>query len=59
LIEKHLQSSSTFRLCPLRGLFLLLDSRLRGNDGYNGKSGLKNTPERITASGANILKGRY
>jgi hypothetical protein len=40
LIEKLLQSRSTYRLCPLRGLFFLLDSRLRGNDGSNGKSGL-------------------
>jgi hypothetical protein len=36
LIEKSPHSGSIPRLCPLRGLFFLLDSRLRGNDGANG-----------------------
>jgi hypothetical protein len=39
-IEKRLRSRSTLVPCPLRGLFFLLDFRLRGNDGSNGKSGL-------------------
>jgi hypothetical protein len=39
-IEKGLRSRSTLVPCPLRVLFFLLDSRLRGNDGSNGKSGL-------------------
>jgi hypothetical protein len=30
LIEKSPRSGSISRLCPLRGLFFLLDSRLRG-----------------------------
>jgi hypothetical protein len=42
-IEKCLRSRSTLVPCPLRGLFFLLDSRLRGNDGSNGKSGLNHT----------------
>jgi hypothetical protein len=29
-IKKRLRSRSTLMLCPLRGLFFLLDSRLRG-----------------------------
>jgi hypothetical protein len=37
-IEKHLRSRKTSGFCPLRGLFFLLDFRLRGNDGANGKS---------------------
>jgi hypothetical protein len=32
-IEKPLQSRSAKVHCPLRGIFVLLDSRLRGNDG--------------------------
>ena len=36
LFEKSPRRGQIPRLCPLRGLFLLLDSRLRGNDGVNG-----------------------
>jgi hypothetical protein len=44
-IEKRLRSRSTLVPCPLRGLFFLLDSRLRGNDGSNGKSGINRLGE--------------
>jgi hypothetical protein len=27
------------KICPLCGLFILLDFRLRGNDGFNGLAG--------------------
>jgi len=39
LIKKIPRSGSTLRFCPLRGLFISLDSRLRGNDGSNELSG--------------------
>jgi len=32
LIEKFLRGGSTLRFCPLRGIFVWLDSRFRGND---------------------------
>jgi hypothetical protein len=32
LFEKYPRSGSTSSFCPLRGVFILLDSRLRGND---------------------------
>ena len=33
LVKTSLRSRSASRFCPLRGVFVLLDSRLRGNDG--------------------------
>lgn len=33
LIGKFPRSGSTIRFCPLHDVFLLLDFRLRGNDG--------------------------
>ena len=33
LIKKFPRSGAISRFCPLRGIFVLLDSRLRGNDG--------------------------
>jgi len=41
LIEKSARSGSISSFCPLRGTFLLLDSRLRGNDEANGLAGMK------------------
>ena len=32
LIEKYPRSGATNGFCPLRGMYVLLDSRLRGND---------------------------
>jgi hypothetical protein len=39
-IKKFPRSASIPGVCPLRGVFISLDSRLRGNDGANGLSGL-------------------
>jgi hypothetical protein len=40
LVEKSPRSGTISKRCPLRGLFILLDSRLRGNDGSNEFCGL-------------------
>jgi len=32
LIAKYPRSGTTMGFCPLRGMYVLLDSRLRGND---------------------------
>jgi NodT family efflux transporter outer membrane factor (OMF) lipoprotein len=40
LIKKSLRSKAISRCCSLRGMFFLLDSRLRGNDGFNGEYGM-------------------
>ena len=34
LIEEFPRSGAISRFCPLRGMFVLLDSRLRGNDEF-------------------------
>jgi hypothetical protein len=39
LVKNILQSRSKPRFCPLLGMYILLDSRLRGNDGDNRKLG--------------------
>jgi hypothetical protein len=39
MIENSSRSESTTWFCPLRGVFFLLDSRLRGNDDANGYLG--------------------
>ena len=40
LIEEIPRSVATPRFCPLREVFVLLDSRLRGNDGGDKLSGV-------------------
>ena len=39
-IEKLPRNGAMSGVCPLRGVYRLLDSRLRGNDGANGLFGL-------------------
>jgi len=46
-IKKFPRSGTASRFCPLRGVFVSLDSRLRGNDGANGLSGFNDETHRL------------